>query len=91
MDLGVSPRTLRRRLQNEGTSFQTLLDDVRFSLAKGHLYRGEIAVAELAFVLGFSDTSAFYRAFKRWTGTTPQRSAQSQRDARSFARSRSPS
>lgn len=69
--LGVSPRTLRRRLQEEGTTFQDALDETRCELAKRHLGEDKLALGEVAFLLGFSEPSAFHRAFKRWTGQTP--------------------
>jgi AraC-like DNA-binding protein len=69
--LAVSPRTLRRRLQEEGTTFQDLLDETRCELAKRHLGDERLALGEVAFRLGFSEPSAFHRAFKRWTGQTP--------------------
>lgn len=68
--LHQSPRTLRRRLQEEGTSYTELLDDLRQNLAKRYLCEGTIPIAEIAYQLGFSDPSAFHRAFKRWTGTS---------------------
>ncbi len=70
--LGTSGRTLRRRLQTEGRSFQQLLDDVRLDLAKRHIEARTMSLAELSFLLGFSEPSAFHRAFRRWTGMTPQ-------------------
>ncbi|MEW5851780.1 MAG: AraC family transcriptional regulator [Myxococcota bacterium] len=69
--LAMSERTLRRRLEEEGTSFRELLDDTRARLAKGYLQDSNIPLSEVAFLLGFSEPSAFHRAFKRWTGMTP--------------------
>jgi AraC-like DNA-binding protein len=69
--LGLSARTLRRRLQEEGTTFQDVLDETRCRIAKRHLQERRLALGEVAFLLGFSEPSAFHRAFKRWTGTTP--------------------
>lgn len=69
--LGMSARTLRRRLQEEGTTFQDILDETRCELAKRHLGEDKLALGEVAFLLGFSEPSAFHRAFKRWTGQTP--------------------
>jgi AraC-like DNA-binding protein len=70
--LGVSPRTLQRRLADEhGTSFQAVVDEVRAQLARHWLDERELSVAEVAFALGFADQSAFHRAFVRWTGATP--------------------
>jgi AraC-like DNA-binding protein len=69
--LRVSERTLQRRLSQEGTSLQALLDDLRRELSLRHLAESGESIAEIAFVLGFSEVSAFHRAFKRWTGSTP--------------------
>jgi len=70
--LGVTARTLQRRLQHEGTSFGALLDKLRSELALAYLGEGR-AVGEIAWLLGFSNATAFHHAFKRWTGTTPER------------------
>ena len=67
----MSGRSLQRALQQEGTSYHALLDDVRHEMAVQQLALPGRATAEVAFLLGFSELSAFYRAFKRWTGTTP--------------------
>jgi AraC-like DNA-binding protein len=69
--LGISGRTLRRHLANEHTSLRVVLDEVRRERADELLGRG-IAVKEIAFQLGFSEPSAFSRAYKRWTGRAPQ-------------------
>ncbi len=69
--LAVSPATLRRRLQAEGTSFQRLKDAVRRDTAITSLVAGHEPIAELAARIGFSEDTAFHRAFRRWTGTTP--------------------
>ncbi|WP_344363441.1 AraC family transcriptional regulator [Streptomyces gobitricini] len=69
--LAVSPATLRRRLQREGTSYQRLKDTVRRDAAIAGLAEGREPVAELAARLGFSEDTSFHRAFRRWTGTTP--------------------
>ena len=70
--LATSGRTLRRRLTVEDTSFQRLVDEARFACARRHLEEKQLSVAEVAFLLGFSEPSAFHRAFKRWAGVTPQ-------------------
>jgi AraC-like DNA-binding protein len=69
--LGMSGRTLQRRLRDLGTSHQTLLEEVRRDLALRYLKDASLAVTEVAFLLGFSEVSNFYRAFRRWTGSTP--------------------
>jgi AraC-like DNA-binding protein len=69
--LHMSPRTLQRQLGHEGTTLRALVDDLRRDLAGRYLSERKIAIAEVAFLLGFSEASAFHRAFKRWSGTTP--------------------
>jgi AraC-like DNA-binding protein len=69
--LGYAPRTLQRKLQEAGTSYYTLLDEMRRELSIYYLREGQIAVSEVAFLLGFSETSAFHRAFRRWMGVSP--------------------
>ncbi|ASQ96192.1 AraC family transcriptional regulator [Streptomyces sp. 11-1-2] len=69
--LAVSPATLRRRLREEGTSFQELKDTVRRDEAVSSLAEGGEPIADLAARLGFSEDTAFHRAFRRWTGSTP--------------------
>jgi AraC-like DNA-binding protein len=68
--LGMTGRSLQRRLKDEGTAFQTLRDETRKRLADRYLGQG-LTFAEISFLLGFSEPSAFFRAFKRWTGLTP--------------------
>lgn len=77
--LGLSDRTLRRRLKDCGVRYQELLDNVRCDLARQALARPGTSVGEVAFSLGFSDTSAFHKAFRRWTGTKPSDWANSAR------------
>lgn len=69
----LSPRPLQRKLQAEGTTYQTLLDATRRDLALRHLQTPHTSMHDMAFLLGFSEPSAFHRAFKRWTGQTPRR------------------
>jgi AraC-like DNA-binding protein len=69
--LGVSGRTLHRRLGEAGVTFSELVEEVRKDLASSYLARQDLALSEVSFILGFSDQSAFTRAFKRWTGLTP--------------------
>ena len=69
--LGVSERTLYRRLREEETSFRQILDQVRSELAAAMLGNRAIGIAEIAFVLGYSEPAAFHRSFRRWTGQTP--------------------
>jgi AraC-like DNA-binding protein len=71
--LGVSRRTLYRRLKGEGTTFEEVLDELRHKLALDFLRGKKASVSETAYLVGFSDPAAFSRAFKRWTGTSPAR------------------
>jgi AraC-like DNA-binding protein len=69
--LRISPRTLHRRLEDEGSSFQAIKDALRRDLAINRLAKTSHAVADIAADLGFADASAFYRAFVGWTGMAP--------------------
>lgn len=70
--LGMSERTLQRRLRAENTTFAAILDNVRAELSQLYLREATLAAGEVAFLLGYSEPSAFHRAFRRWTGVTPQ-------------------
>jgi len=70
--LGVSVRTLQRQLRLEDTSFGDLVDAVRGNLAREYLADRGVNIAEIAYLLGFSEASALSRAFRRWTGQSPQ-------------------
>jgi AraC-like DNA-binding protein len=69
--LGVSTRTLRRRLDEEVTSFRALLDEVREALADELLTRGAVPVEDVAVRLGYAEAASFVHAFRRWKGVTP--------------------
>jgi AraC-like DNA-binding protein len=69
--LGMSGRSLQRRLKDFGTSYAELLEETRRELACAYLRSHTYSVTEIAFLLGFDDSSAFARAFRRWTGDTP--------------------
>ncbi len=69
--LHLSQRTLQRRLLEEGTCFQNLLDDTRRELAEQYLAQPTMTLLEIAYLLGFADPSNFFRAFRRWFDTTP--------------------
>jgi AraC-like DNA-binding protein len=69
--LAMSVPTLRRRLEEEGTTFSDLVDDIRRELAEQLLRDPRRTVSEIAFLLGFSHAPAFHKAFRRWTGSTP--------------------
>ncbi|MEM6784016.1 MAG: helix-turn-helix transcriptional regulator [Bacteroidota bacterium] len=70
--LGMSSRTLQRRLTADGHSFQALVDDAHRTLARRLLRETDSSLAEVAFRTGFSEQSAFTRAFKRWARQTPR-------------------
>ena len=70
--LHMSARTLHRRLQDERTSFRRVVEEARASLARRYLHETTFTAAEIAFLLGYSEPSVFHRAFRRWTGQTPQ-------------------
>jgi AraC-like DNA-binding protein len=69
--VGVSVRTLERRLAESGLHYKTLVDDIRRRLALRYLRDHTQTLSEVAYLLGYSELSAFTRAFKRWTGVTP--------------------
>lgn len=70
--LGVSPRTLQRRLRQDGLSYREVLDSTRERLAHHYLTRTDLSYGEISFLLGFSEPSPFFRAFRNWTGETPE-------------------
>ena len=70
--LAVSPRTLQRRLSEEGTSFNSVVDSLRKDMARELLKDADLAVYEVAYLLGYSDPSAFFRAFRRWHEVSPE-------------------
>jgi AraC-like DNA-binding protein len=70
--LATTPRTLQRRLARAGTSFETLCDDARKQAAETYLTDTTLSIAEVTYLLGYSEPAAFHRAFKRWYGSTPQ-------------------
>lgn len=70
--MAISARTLRRKLHEGGYSYQTIVDDVRASLARNYLESSRLTVGGIAERLGFSEPTSFSRAFRRWTGMTPR-------------------
>ncbi len=70
--MGMSERTLQRRLSAEGATFNELLDQARRTIACSYLADRKLAAYEVSFLLGYSEPATFFRAFKRWTGKTPQ-------------------
>jgi AraC-like DNA-binding protein len=72
-ELGTSSRTLQRHLEEAGTSYQELLDDVRRQSARRLLANTDLDAGEVAFLLGFEELNSFTRAFRAWEGMTPNR------------------
>ncbi len=71
--MNIHPRNLRRQLKSSDTSFQKIFDSVREQLAIEYLQKSNMALEDIAQLVGFSDSSNFRRAFKRWTGKVPSR------------------
>lgn len=69
--LNLTPQTLRRRLKDEGTSYQAIKDQMREEAARFYLAKPMLSIDEISLMMGFSEASAFHRAFKKWTGMTP--------------------
>ncbi len=70
-ELNLSISSLQTKLAQEDTNFQQLLDDIRKSMSLSYIEQKRIAITEIAFLVGFSDTSSFTRAFRKWTGQSP--------------------
>jgi AraC-like DNA-binding protein len=70
-ELGMSCRTLQRRITAEETTFRRLISDARRELARSYLLQPALELAEVACLLGFEDPNSFFRAFREWEGTTP--------------------
>ena len=79
--LGMTPQTLRRRMQEEGQGFQSLKDHLRRDAAIEYLARPDMTLLDIADQLGFSEASTFHRAFKKWTGVAPGEYRQRHRPA----------
>lgn len=69
--LHMTPRTLRRKLRQENTSFRELVDELRMDAAVMYLRNTELTMEQIAHAVGFSDSAKFRRAFRRWTRSTP--------------------
>ena len=69
--LGMSVSTLRRRLQEEGTSYQAIKDGCRKAAAINYLSSPQLSINDVSALMGFDEPSAFFRSFKKWTGMTP--------------------
>ncbi len=70
-ELNMSSRTLERRLSAEGLSYRRVLDDLRQQLAERYLSDDRLGLSQITYLLGYSEPTAFNRAFRRWTGSTP--------------------
>lgn len=70
--LAISPRTLQRKLKASGTSYRAIVNDTRRELARHYLRNPNLAYAEISFLVGFDEPSSFFRAFREWTGMTPE-------------------
>ena len=77
--LHVSPRTMQRRLQEEGSSFQRVLEEARHQLARHYLNNSVLELNEAAYLLGYNDSNSFVRAFRSWEGIPPARWREEQR------------
>jgi AraC-like DNA-binding protein len=77
--LNMSSRSLQRRLRECGTSFQALVNELRRDLSLRYLADPSVSIAEVTFLVGFTEVSAFHRAFRRWTGRTPSEYRSQQR------------
>ena len=71
LEMNMTPATLRRRLHEDGTSYQAIKDQLRRDIAIGHLSHSKRSTMDIGLELGFSERSAFHRAFKKWTGAAP--------------------
>jgi AraC-like DNA-binding protein len=71
-DLAIGSRTLTRRLGDEGLTFKKVLDESSVALAKRYLAERDLPITEVAWLVGYTEVSAFFHAFKRWTGITPR-------------------
>jgi AraC-like DNA-binding protein len=69
--LGLAPRTIQRHLASEGTSLQQEIEEIRKAMALAIVRDHTKSIEDVAFLLGYSEPSSFYRSFRRWTGTTP--------------------
>jgi AraC-like DNA-binding protein len=71
-ELGMSIRSLQMKLKDEGITFSQIVENIRKELSKSYLAEKHYSIDDITYLLGFSDTSVFHRAFKRWTGQTPK-------------------
>jgi AraC-like DNA-binding protein len=69
--LGIGVRSIQLKLKEEGVTFQQLLEEIRKNLATKHLKEDKLSTTDIAYLLGYSEPSVFFRSFKKWTGQTP--------------------
>ena len=69
--LGLHPRAMRRRLRQEGTTFEAIKDEVRHAAARELLMLGDLSIADIAVTLDYASASSFVHAFRRWSGMSP--------------------
>ena len=81
-ELGMSERSLQRHLRELGYTYNAVADELREAMARLYLEQPDIALAEIAYLLGFAEQSTFNRAFKRWTGCTPKQARTQARHAK---------
>jgi AraC-like DNA-binding protein len=79
--LGIHPRAMRRRLQQEGTTFEAIKDEVRYAVARQLLLLGALNITDIALTLDYSSASSFVHAFRRWSGMSPGAWRESRGDA----------
>jgi AraC-like DNA-binding protein len=70
-NLGIGVRSIQMKLKEEGVTFQQLLEEIRKNLATKHLKEDKLSTTDIAYLLGYSEPSVFFRSFKKWTGHTP--------------------
>jgi AraC-like DNA-binding protein len=80
--LGMSPRTLERRLSSEELTFGGILNELRYDLAKRYLREEDLPISKIAWLLGYQEAGGFTHAFKRWTGKTPREARSQEKVAR---------
>lgn len=71
-NMNLSPRTLQRKLKEEGFAYSVILEKIKAQQALSHLKQGSLSISEIAYLLGYADHASFSRSFKRWTGKSPQ-------------------
>lgn len=70
--LGISSRTLQRRLKTEGVTYKELVKETRERLSRHYLLNTPLSYGEISFLVGYDEPSSFFRAFRKWTGMTPE-------------------